>query len=480
MMLTLLILIPFLAGVISFFIKGNGAKGLALVSTLATLVVSGIIAVQSMGQSQYFNMPWIPQLGTQFSLMADGMSATLCLLTGIVMPVIVIANWNKEVERPWAFYGLMLLCQAGITGVFLAYDALLFYVFWELALIPVYFLCSRWGGEKRIAVTFKFFVYTFVGSLMMLIGLIYLATQTPGGDGYSWANITRAGSSLPPATQNWIFWLIFIAFAIKIPVFPFHTWQPDTYEQSPTPVTIILSALMVKMGMFAVIRWVLPVVPDAVTFWSNTIITLSIIGIVYASLLALRQTDLKRLIAYSSIAHMGLMSAAAFANTEVGMHGLMVQMFNHGISITGLWLIVQMIENRWGTRDMTKLGGMATIAPQMSIALVILAFANISLPLTNSFIGEFMLFHGIFQMDSNYHIVFMAVAGLAIILGAAYTLKMVQRTAFGEATPVLIAKDMTLNESLAMALIVVLVIFLGVYPKPLLELTQSVAGMIVR
>jgi NADH-quinone oxidoreductase subunit M len=225
---------------------------------------------------------------------------------------------------------------------------------------------------------------------------------------------------------------------------------------------------------------VLPVVPDAVSFWSNTVITLSIIGIVYASILALRQTDLKRLIAYSSIAHMGLMSAAAFANTEVGMHGLMVQMFNHGISITGLWLIVQMIENRWGTRDMTKLGGMATIAPQMSIALVILAFANISLPLTNSFVGEFMLFHGIFQMDSNYHIVFMAVAGLAIILGAAYTLKMVQKTAFGERTPVLIAKDMTLNESLAMALIVVLVIFLGVYPKPLLELTQSVAGMIVR
>lgn len=479
MMLTLLILIPLVTGALSFFIKGDGVKGLAVVSGLATLVLSGYIAYASMGGTLTFSMPWIPVLGTEFSLQADGMSAMLCLLVGIVMPVVFIANWNKEVERPWSFYGLMLLAQAGITGVFLAYDALLFYVFWELALIPVYFLCSRWGGEKRIPVTFKFFVYTFVGSLMMLAGLIYLASMNPGANSYSWANIVRAGSSLDPLTQNWLFWLIFIAFAIKMPIFPFHTWQPDTYEQSPTPVTIILSALMVKMGTFAVLRWLFPVVPEGVAFWSNTVIILSIIGIVYASCLAMVQTDLKRLVAYSSIAHVGLMSAAAFANTQVGMHGLMVQMFNHGINITGMWLIVNMIENRWGTRDMTKLGGMATTAPQMAIALTIIAFANIALPLTNGFIGEFMLFHGIFQSDNSYHIAFMAVAGLGIILGAVYTLGMVQKTAFGNATAMVVSKDMTLNESVAMALIVTLVIFLGVYPKPLLELTQGVAQMIV-
>jgi NADH-quinone oxidoreductase subunit M len=314
---------------------------------------------------------------------------------------------------------------------------------------------------------------------MMLAGLIYLSTLTPGGSSYSWPNIVKAGMSLAPETQQWIFWLIFIAFAIKMPIFPFHTWQPDTYEQSPTSVTIILSALMVKMGMFAVIRWLLPVVPDGVAFWSETVIILSIIGIVYASCLAIVQTDLKRLVAYSSIAHMGLMSAVAFSGSQVGMHGLMVQMFNHGINITGMWLIVSMIENRWGTRDMTKLGGMATVAPQMAIALVVVALANIALPLTNGFIGEFMLFTGLFQGSSAYHIVYMAVAGLGIILGAVYTLNMVQRTAYGNTTTMAVARDMTMNESVAMAFIVALIIFLGVYPKPLLELTQGVAQMIV-
>ncbi len=478
-MLTLLIFVPLIAGIFSFLVKGNGAKGLALASSLATLALSAYVAFETGNGPLGFSMPWIPQLGTQFSLQADGMSAMLCLLTGIVMPVVIIANWNKEVERPWSFYGLMLLSQAGITGVFLAYDALLFYFFWELALIPVYFLCSRWGGERRIAVTFKFFVYTFLGSLMMLAGLIYLATLTPGADSYSWANITRAGASLSPENQSWLFWLIFIAFAIKMPIFPFHTWQPDTYEQSPTPVTIILSALMVKMGMFAVVRWLLPVVPSGVAFWTDTVIVLSVIGIVYASLLAIVQTDLKRLVAYSSIAHMGLMCAAAFAHSEVGMHGLMVQMFNHGINITGMWLIVSMVENRWGTRDMSKLGGMATSAPQMSIALLIIAFANIALPLTNGFIGEFMLFNGIFQGASAFSMTYMVVAGVGIILGAVYTLNMVQKTAFGNTVPMQVAKDMTLNESVAMALIVVLVIFLGVYPKPLLELTSGISGAIL-
>ena len=263
-----------------------------------------------------------------------------------------------------------------------------------------------------------------------------------------------------------------------MPVFPFHTWQPDTYEQSPTPVTIILSALMVKMGIYGVVRWLMPVVPDATSFWSDTVIILSIIGIVYASLLAMVQTDLKRLVAYSSIAHMGLMCAAAFAYTQVGMHGLMVQMFNHGINITGMWLIVSMIENRYGTRDMRELGGMATAAPQMAIALLIISFANIALPLTNGFIGEFMLFNGIFQSASNYNISFMIIAGLGIIFGAIYTLNMVQKTAFGN-TVAMKGRDMAMNESIAMALIIVLVIFLGVYPKPLLDFTEGVSMMLV-
>ncbi len=479
MILTLLILIPLIAGILSFLVKGEGAKGLALFSSLATLAVAIYTSIASEAAPLACSMQWIPRLGAQLSLQADGMSAMLCLLTGIVMPVIFISNWNKEVEKPGAFYGLMLLAQAGITGVFLAYDALLFYFFWELALIPVYFLCSRWGGEKRIPVTFKFFVYTFVGSLMMLSALIYLSLQNPGPAAYSWQNIVRAGASLPAAQQQWMFWLIFIAFAVKMPIFPFHTWQPDTYEQSPTPVTIVLSALMVKMGMFAVIRWLMPVMPAGVAFWSDTVVILSIIGIVYASLIAIVQTDLKRLVAYSSIAHMGLMSAAAFSQTNVGLHGLMVQMFNHGINITGMWLIVSMVEQRWGTRDMGKLGGMAITAPKMAIALVIISLANVALPLTNGFIGEFMLFNGLFESASPYHITFMVIAGLGIILGAVYTLNMIQRTAYGNATEMVVEQDITANEYAGLAVIIALILVLGVYPKPLLDMTAGFVNMVI-
>ena len=248
---------------------------------------------------------------------------------------------------------------------------------------------------------------------MMLAGLIYLSLQTPGVASYSWNDIVRAGSALPAEKQQWLFWLIFIAFAIKMPIFPFHTWQPDTYEQSPTPVTIILSALMVKMGLFAVLRWLLPVLPAGVAYWSDTVVILSVIGIVYASCIAIVQTDIKRLIAYSSIAHMGLMCAVAFTHSTVGMHGIMVQMFNHGINITGMWLMVSMIENRWGTRDMTKLGGMASAAaPDGNRPLSIISLANIALPLTNGFVGEFMLFNGLFRGDTSGHIMIMVVAGL--------------------------------------------------------------------
>ena len=478
MVLLLLILIPLLTGILSFAVKGDGAKALALISSILTLAVSAYVSGTNYSAPITYNHEWISILGTQFSLLADGMSSMLCLLTGIVVMVVMIGNVNKSVERPGAFYGFLLLSQAGLMGVFLASDALVFYMFWELALIPVYFLCSIWGGEKRIAVTFKFFIYTFVGSLMMLAGLIYLSMQTQGLSSYAWSDIVRAGQSLPPQTQQWLFWLMFIAFAIKMPVFPFHTWQPDTYEQSPTPVTIILSALMVKMGLYAVLRWLLPVVPAGVAYWSDTVVVLSVIGIVYASCIAIVQTDMKRLIAYSSIAHMGLMSAVAFSHSNVGMHGIMVQMFNHGITITGMWLLVSIVENRWGTRDMTKLGGMASVAPNMAIALVIISLASIALPLTNGFVGEFMLFNGLFSGTESNHVTIMVVAGLGVILGAVYTLNMIQKTAYGAVSKMVIGKDINVNEFVGLAIVIILIIFLGVYPKPLLDLTSGIASMI--
>ncbi len=475
MVLLFLILVPLLSGILSFAIKGNGAKTLGVVSSMITLLLSAWVSGTNFKESVSWQHDWIPMLGTQLSLLGDGLSSMLCLLTGIVTMVVMLVNLNKDVEKPGSFVGFLLLSQAGLMGVFLALDALLFYVFWELALIPVYFLCSQWGGEKRIAVTFKFFVYTFLGSLMLLAALIYLSLQSPGMSSYSWNDIVRAGSSLPASTQQWLFWLVFIAFAIKMPIFPFHTWQPDAYEQSPTPVTIMLSALMVKMGLFAVMRWLLPVLPQGVVYWGTTVKMLSVIGIVYASVLAMAQTDIKRLVAYSSIAHMGLMSAVMFNYSVVGMHGVIVQMFNHGINITGMWLIVSMIEDRWGTRDMNKLGGMAITAPRMAIALVIIAFANIALPLTSGFVGEFMLFNGLFYGDgSAAQVGTMVVAGLGVILGAVYTLNMVQRVAFGNAVEMTSdSRDLSANEYAGIAIIISIILYLGVYPKPLLDLTAS-------
>jgi len=236
---------------------------------------------------------------------------------------------------------------------------------------------------------------------------------------------------------------------------------------------------MVKMGMYAVLRWLLPVLPEGVAYWSDTVVVLCVIGIVYASCIAIVQTDMKRLVAYSSIAHMGLMCAAAFTHSAIGVHGIMVQMFNHGITITGMWVIISMVENRWGTRDMNKLGGMATAAPKMAIAFVIISLASIALPLTNGFVGEFMLFNGLFSGENANHITLMVVAGLGIILGAVYTLNMIQKTAYGDVVRMVVAKDISINEYLGLAIIISLILFLGVYPKPLLDLTSGIAGMIV-
>jgi NADH-quinone oxidoreductase subunit M len=358
-------------------------------------------------------------------------------------------------------------------------DALLFYFFWELALIPVYFLSSGWGGERRIPVTFKFFIYTFTASVLMLVGLLYLYFQTPDR---SFAIKSFYALNLPIGTQTRVFWLLFIAFAVKMPVFPFHTWQPDTYEQSPTAATMVLSGIMVKMGVFGVIRWVLPVLPIASYQWGDVAMSMAIIGIIYASIIAIQQDDLKRLIAYSSIAHIGLMAAAIFAETKSGLQGVMIQMFNHGINIIGLWIVVELIERQFKTRKLSELGGIAQQAPALTILLVVVALANISLPLTNAFVGEFMMFNGIFNSEvTKYNILFTALAGLSIILAAVYTLNMIQKVFFGNTnTLTASATDIRVNEKMALGVIVLLIFLFGVYPQLLLNITDGFIDSILK
>jgi NADH-quinone oxidoreductase subunit M len=407
------------------------------------------------------------------------MSKLLCLLTAVAYPIIFIATWKNSYKKAHNFFALMLLTQAGLMGVFTSMDALLFYFFWELALIPVYFLCSQWGGERRIQVTFKFFIYTFSASVLMLIGLLYIYFQTPDK---SFSIQSFYNVNLPSSTQSWLFWLLFIAFAVKMPVFPFHTWQPDTYEESPTATTMVLSGIMVKMGVFGVLRWLLPVVPAAAYSWGDVAMSLAVIGIIYASIIAIQQDDLKRLIAYSSIAHVGLMAATIFAEHKIGIQGVMIQMFNHGINIIGLWIVVELIERQFGTRKLSQLGGIAQKAPTLSILLVVVALANISLPLTNAFVGEFMMFAGIFgSAVTKYNIVFAVLAGLSIILGAVYTLNMIQKVFYGNTSTITeTAKDIRFNEKLVLVVIVIGILVIGVYPQPLLNLTEGFVDTLLR
>ena len=474
----LLIAIPLLTGLVAFLVKSEpGAKAWSLFASLLTLAVSvlGLTLMKDPANLQY-TCDWMQALGGSFSVKLDGMGQVLCLLTAIGFPLIFIGTWQARYQRPGSFFGLMLLSQAGLMGVFLAMDALLFYFFWELALIPVYFLCSQWGGEKRIRVTFKFFIYTFLGSLLMLVGILYLQSQTASRS-FSYQAFSQL--DLSNQAQSWVFWLFFAAFAIKMPVFPLHTWQPDTYEQSNTATTMVLSGIMVKMGLLGVLRWLFPILPAASYGWGNVVMTLSVIGIVYASLIAIRQDDLKRLVAYSSIAHMGLMCAAVFSEHVTGIQGVMIQMFNHGINIIGLWIIVEIIERRYGTRKISELGGLAQRAPVMAIFLVIITLANIALPLTNGFVGEFLMFNGILNARSAYYMYFTVFAGLGIILSAVYMLNMVRKVFYGNTSALTAtATDLKLNEKIALGVITALIFVIGVYPQVLLDLTGEVSRAI--
>jgi NADH-quinone oxidoreductase subunit M len=470
----LLIVIPLLSGLAAFFIKQEkSVKTWAVFSTVITLAVSLLgLTVMKKATDLHTDVEWLPLLGSRFTVGLDGMGQILCLLTAVAFPMIFLATWNASYKKAHNFFAFMLLSQAGLMGVFLAYDALLFYFFWELALIPAYFLCSTWGGEKRIAVTFKFFIYTFIGSLLMLVGIIYLYLHTPD---QTFALESFYKAALTTKEQGWVFWLFFIAFAVKMPVFPFHTWQPDTYEQSPTATTMVLSGVMVKMGLFGILRWLAPVLPMATWLNGDTVGLLCVIGMIYASLVAMQQDDLKRLIAYSSIAHVGLMCLAIFVTSDQGLQGVMIQMFNHGINIIGMWIVVELIERQLHTRKISELGGLAQKAPGLAILLVIVALANVALPLTNAFIGEFLLFNGVFNSPvSKMGYVFAAAAGITVILSAVYTLNMIQRVFYGNTNTLTAGvQDVKFNERFVLGALVIAILVIGVYPKPLLELTQG-------
>ena len=470
MELLLLLFLPLVGAIITSLLKGNSAKlsalGFALVSLCVTI---GLLTQFTPDATTQFavNYPWIQQLGINFHAGIDGISMITVILTNVLMPLIILSSFKHEYKNASAFYALILFMQSGLLLVFTALDGFLFYIGWEAALIPIYFICAMWGGKDRIKVNMKFFVYTIAGSLFMLLGIIYLYLQNPAKN----FDINAFYAlNLDSYQQGWIFWAFFIAFAIKMPIFPFHTWQPDTYTEAPTPGTMLLSGIMLKMGIYGVIRWLLPIVPQGVNDWVCVAMILSVIGIVYASLIAFTQKDAKRLVAYSSIGHVGLISAGIFALNTQGLQGVMVQMLSHGINVIGLFFVLDIISSRLKTNKIEELGGLAKVAPKLAITFLIIVLGTVALPGTNGFIGEFLLLFSVYSYNAWLGLI----AGLTIIFGAVYMLRMYQRVMLGETNALTISfTDIKGTEKVVLYTICVLIIVMGVYPKPILHLSEA-------
>ncbi len=483
-LLLTLLLLPLVGSAVVFAWKNSTSKYLALGFAFVQMFISFYMLANFDstptvdGVLQYeINYPWSQFIKSNLHFGIDGMSMLLVLLTNILTPLIILSSFNEKPGYRNTFYGLILLMQFGLIGVFTALDGLLFYIFWEVTLIPIWLIAGIWGQEnKKIAFTTRFFVYTFVGSLFMLIGLIYVYTHSA-----SFALTDLYNANLNASEQTVIFWFIFFAFAVKLPVFPFHSWQPDTYTYSPTQGTMLLSGIMLKMAVYGLLRYLLPITPDPILGISGQIVlVLAIVGIVHGALIAIVQNDAKRLIAYSSLSHVGLMVAGIMASAILtvngtlmieGGEGAMVQAFAHGINVVGLFYCADILYKRFKTRDIRQMGGLAKVAPKFAVLFLVILLGSVGLPLTNGFIGEFILIKSVF----DYNKLAAVFAGLTMILSAVYLLRFYGKAMFGEGDESVLssAKDLSGVEFTVLASLAVFVILLGLFPQPIIEMVNS-------
>lgn len=470
MTVSIIIFLPLIAALVVLFFRNGAAKHIALTFAVIELALGILFATRFVPNAtiQFADdYEWLVKFGIYYNAGIDGISLVLILLNTLLVPLIILTTYNHQYKNANVFYALILFMQAGMLVVFTALDGFLFYVGWEAALIPIYFICALWGGQNRIRITLKFFIYTFAGSLFMLLAMIYLYLQNPE---HTFSLQQFYEMKLSAQQQSWVFWAFFLAFAIKMPVFPFHTWQPDTYTEAPSAGTMMLSGIMLKMGVYGAIRWMIPLAPLGFDHWQYVVITLAVIGIVYASLIAFNQKDGKRLVAYSSIAHVGLIAAGVFAWTYSGVQGAMIQMLSHGINVVGMFFIWDIIERRLQTRELDQMGGIAKLAPKFALAFLIILLGTVALPLTNGFIGEFLLLNSLYE----YNIWLCAAGGLTIIFGAVYMLRMYKKVMQGETGTVsALFTDITGSEKLVLCIICALIIFIGVYPQAIMHLSQA-------
>jgi NADH-quinone oxidoreductase subunit M len=423
---------------------------------------------------------WIPSIGATYFLGVDGFSVLMLLLTTLMGVIAVLSSWTAITERVKEYYVFLLVLQTGMIGAFVSLDFLLFFLFWEVMLVPMYFLIGIWGGGRRLYSAIKFFLYTLVGSVVMLLGILalYFYYYTVTGV-YSFDITEFHRLNLPFNLQWWIFLAFFLGFAIKVPMFPFHTWLPDAHTDAPTAGSVILAAVLLKMGTYGFIRFSLPILPEASRAFVPMMVGLSLVGIIYGALVALAQTDWKRLVAYSSVSHMGMVMLGMFALTPVGLTGSIVQQINHGISTGALFLIVGIVYERRHTREIAEYGGLSKVMPVYAAVFGIMTMSSIGLPALNGFIGELLILVGVFARDK----IWAAIAASGIVLGAAYMLWLFQRTMFGKLDNPKNhgLKDLSFREFATFAPLIVLAFWIGLYPSPFIRrLDTSVAHVMAR
>ncbi|MDR2948713.1 MAG: NADH-quinone oxidoreductase subunit M [Prevotella sp.] len=462
-----IILIILLVGAILTYFSGNRfASKIAMLFGVAAAIFSVALCLKYGAAGASYSIDWISNPNISFSLKADGLSMAMILLTTILLPIIILGTQSREFKNEKLLYSLVMFMTFAMTGAFLSSDALLYYVFWEMSLIPIYFIIVLWGnGEiaKRRKAAMTFFLFTFAGSLFMLAAIIYLYTKTGSFQLEAFYN-----ADLTQTEQIWIFLAFFLAYAIKIPIFPFHTWQANVYQKAPAIGTMLLAGIMSKMGAYSVIRWQLPVTPYASQELRTFVLILCSIGVIYGAIMALRQNDLKRLLAYASLSHVGFVAAGAYALTYDGLQGAVVLILAHGFGIVAMFYSADVIQTRTKTLTISELGGIKEHAPKFSVAFFLSILSSIGIPLTFNFIGEFTIMYGLYQVSLWYALA----VGTSLFLGAFFMLRMYQHVMLGEPSKKSF-RDLSKTEVTVFALIVGVLIFFGVYVKPVTDLVST-------